>query len=392
MMDEPVNAARGRFRGRNLRLLGRLWWLQGAFWVLVATVVTLTWSTWAGLLDVWSNQFGYSHGFLVAPIAAWLSWRTLYLNPQRPLNPAAGMLVVVAAASFVWFFFRMASVRTLEQVAATALLWTAATAVLGWRWGRALLFPIGYLLFAIPIWQALVPVLQPMTSAAAGALCEALGIPTHLDGNVVHIPNGVFAIETGCAGSHYLVASITLAALYGYLEYRRPRSALILVGIAAAFAVVCNWLRVVIVIHAGYTAGMDHPWVDDHNMVGWVLFVVALIPLSLAARRLERDRLEDPAPHPDAASPRPPRGCSRATASALHRRSRRRRRCGAGSARWDQMSIGHQRSRRRTPGIGSPTRTTASESRCFRPPTWSRQMEEKSSTTTTGSRVTEAGA
>jgi len=32
---------------------------------------------------------------------------------------------------------------------------------------------------------------------------------------------------------------------------------------------------------------MQHPWVKDHNMVGWVLFAVGLVPLFTLARRLE---------------------------------------------------------------------------------------------------------
>ncbi len=284
------------------------------FWLLTFAVLALTWPTWVGLVGVWERQFGYSHGFLVAPIAAWLAWRALRLRASDRPVPLPWMLLVVAATSFLWYFFRVASVRTLEQVAATALLWTAATTVLGWRWGRHLLFPIGYLLFAIPIWEALVPVLQPLTTSAVGALCEVLGIPTHLDGNIVHIPNGVFAISEGCAGNHYFVAAITLAALYGHLEYRKRRSSLILVGLAAALAVVCNWIRVVLVIRAGYATGMQHPWVKDHNMVGWVLFVVALVPLSFVARRLEGGSEEKTSAGPSAATAHVPTSRGRMTA------------------------------------------------------------------------------
>ena len=282
-----MNGDRDVLRSRTVTPKGPARWLAGVFWLLALATVALTWSTWVELVHVWRHQFGYSHGLLVAPIVVWLAWRALGLHGSDRPVPLPWMLLAVAATSFLWYFFRVASVRTLEQVTATALLWTAATTVLGWRWGRHLLFPIGYLLFAIPIWEALVPVLQPLTSAAAGTLCELVGIPTHLDGNVVHIPNGVFSISEGCAGTHYFVASITLAALYAHLEYRRWRSSLILVGLAAVLAIVCNWIRVALVIRAGFVTGMRHPWVEDHNMVGWVLFMVGLVPLSVAARRLE---------------------------------------------------------------------------------------------------------
>lgn len=256
--------------------------------VVGLAVIGLSWPTWSGLVRVWLHQFGYSHGLLVAPISVWLAWRALGQGPSDRPVPAAAILGAVALTSFLWFLCRQASIRTLEELMALALLWTTLAAVLGWRWGRQLLFPVGYLLFAIPIWEALVPLLQPLTSLAASTICQFLGIPTYLDGNVVHIPNGVFAIAEGCAGNHYFISAITLAALYGYLEYTRWRSSLILVGLAALLAMVCNWLRVVLVIRAGYVTGMHHPWVKDHNMVGWVLFALAMFPLFAVARRLER--------------------------------------------------------------------------------------------------------
>lgn len=273
--------------GRVETSAGRDWrpaaWLLG----LVLGVLALTWATWVGLWGVWRHVPGYSHGLLVAPIAVWLAWRALAERPARRLSPAWWMLVAVAAVSFAWLFFRMATVRVLEQGAAIVLLWAAATAVSGWGWGRALLFPVAYLFFAIPIWDALVPVLQPLTVAAAGALCQLLGIPAYLEGNVVNIPDGAFVIEEGCAGTHYFVASLAVAVLYARLEYKRWSSSLALVGLAAALAMVANWIRVVFVIYAGHAAGMQHPWVKDHNMVGWVLFAVGLVPLLAIARRLE---------------------------------------------------------------------------------------------------------
>jgi exosortase A len=273
-------------------------------------VIALTWPTWVGLVSDWRDPEGASHGFLVAPIAAWLAWRALGQQPQTETRPAWWMLIAVAAVSFFWFFFRAATVSVLEQTAAIVLIWTTATAVLGWQRGRALLFPIGYLLVAIPVWDALVPVLQPFTSAAAGTACQLLGIPTYLDGNIVHIPNGVFEIEEGCAGVRFFVAAVAIAALYAHLEYERWASWLEFIGLAAALAIVGNWIRVVLVIRAGHTGGMQHPWVKDHADVGWVVFaVVTLVPLFAVARRLENDAAATGAAPPQAApsdaTPRP---------------------------------------------------------------------------------------
>jgi EpsI family protein len=250
----------------------------------------------------WNAPGGASQGFLVVPIAFWLSYRALASEPAQTADPAWWWLLPTALVSFTWLFWHAATVTVLEQAAATILIWTAAASVLGWRHGRALLFPVGYVFIAIHVWDALLPVLQPLTAAAAGLLSGLLGIPTYLEGNLVHIPNGTFEIEEGCAGLRYFVSAIAIAALYAHLEYRRWSSWLAIIGFAALLAVVGNWIRVVIVIRAGHVSGMDHPWVRDHADVGWVIFALTLVPLFAFGRRLDTSELAHPGPRPALAS------------------------------------------------------------------------------------------
>jgi EpsI family protein len=267
----------------------------------------------------WNAPGGASQGFLIVPIAFWLSHRALASEPAQTADPAWWWLLPTALVSFTWLFWHAATVTVLEQAAATILIWTAAASVLGWRHGRALLFPVGYVFVAIHVWDALLPVLQPLTAAAAGFLSGLLGIPTHLEGNLVHIPNGTFEIEEGCAGLRYFVSAIAIAALYAHLEYRRWSSRVAIIAFAALLAVIGNWIRVVLVIRAGHVSGMDHPWVKDHADVGWVIFAVTLIPLFAFGRRLEAVELAERPPSPAPASdlPRHPRHLATAYVATL---------------------------------------------------------------------------
>lgn len=287
---------------------GRNWVPVAAFATLALAVVAVSWPTWASLWRSWRGPDGASHGFLVAPLAVWLAWRALTAPNAPPARPGWWLLLPTAAVSFLCVFFRAATVSVLEQGAAAILVWIAATALLGWRTGRALLFPIWYLFVAIPIWEALVPVLQPLTTAAAGSASQLIGIPTYIEGNIVHIPEGVFEIEEGCAGLRYFVSAIAIAALYAHLEYRRWSSWAALIGLAAALSIVGNWIRVVIVIYTGHTAGMQHPWVKDHASIGWVVFAFTLIPLFALTRRLDAREAREPRAQVDAieSTGRPP--------------------------------------------------------------------------------------
>ena len=81
---------------------------------------------------------------------------------------------------------------------------------------------------------------------------------------------------------------MALAALYGHLFYRRFRSRLLLLTVAALMALVVNWLRVATVITAGHLTDMQHFLVRvDHYYFGWLLFGLMLIPFIMIARKIE---------------------------------------------------------------------------------------------------------
>jgi EpsI family protein len=58
--------------------------------------------------------------------------------------------------------------------------------------------------------------------------------------------------------------------------------------IAAAAAVLANFLRVFIVVYLGYATDMQHPYVHDHLMLGWYLFGGLVAILLFADARLYR--------------------------------------------------------------------------------------------------------
>jgi EpsI family protein len=146
-------------------------------------------------------------------------------------------------------------------------------AAFGWSVAALAAFPIGYLYFALPIWTPFSGLLQHLTIDAVGLLATLTGLPAQVEGTLVHVPEGVFEVASGCSGLQMFVAGLALAALQGHLGYEAPRVRIKRLALMAILTLMCNWVRVFTIVVAGHLTDMKHYLVTvDHYFFGWVLF------------------------------------------------------------------------------------------------------------------------
>jgi EpsI family protein len=155
----------------------------------------------------------------------------------------------------------------------------AIWAALGFAAALAVAFPLGYLYFATPAWGIFAEPLQELTGVATGVLAPLIGVPAQMHGDLVVLPGvGSFVIERGCSGINFLTVGLAVAALLGELEQATLRRRALLLGVMGTLAVIANWLRVLIIVDAGYTTQMRHVLVSrGHYMFGWVLFTTIMV-------------------------------------------------------------------------------------------------------------------
>jgi exosortase A len=242
------------------------------------------------LIRLWNQlQIGeYSHGYLVVAISLYLILRQRRTLSTLTPCPNTWALLAVAAASLLWMLAALADVQMLQTVGLLLVVLAVVWTVVGNRVTRALLFPILFIGFAIPVWFPLSPLLQDLTADAVFGTIRLLGIPALRQENLIVLPAGRLSIEEACSGLRYLLAALTLGTLYAYLNYKTFRARLIIVLISVGAAVLSNMLRVFIVVYLGYTTDMQHPLVHDHLSLGWYLFGGLVVILLFLDARLHR--------------------------------------------------------------------------------------------------------
>ncbi|MCH9027955.1 MAG: EpsI family protein [Proteobacteria bacterium] len=236
----------------------------------------------------WWDSFTYSHGLLIVAISLWLMWRQRDAINDAATEKGWWAIPSLLAALFLWTLSFAASVAIGIEAMLPAVLWLTVAAVFGLKIARRLVFPIGFLYFAIPAWDLINGALLAATVSVVDGILDLLRVPAWIQGNTVQIPSGAFEIAGGCSGLHFFIVALAISALYGHLYYRRFLNKGLLIGIAALFALLTNWLRVSTIIIVGHLTEMQSFLVKvDHYYFGWVLFGLMLIPFFYVARSIE---------------------------------------------------------------------------------------------------------
>ncbi|MES2960129.1 MAG: exosortase A [Pseudomonadota bacterium] len=276
-----------------------------ALLLLLATVLLLYRDTAIGMVSIWARSDTFAHAFLVPPIVAWLIWRRRHeLAAQRP-EPNAWLLLPIAAMAAAWLLGDLVGVNSVTQFAFTALLVLVTLALLGLPASRSILFPLGFLFFAVPIGEFLLPVLMTGTADFTVTALRASGIPVYRDGLQFVIPSGTWSVVEACSGVRYLIASLTVGTLFAYLNYRSTRRRLIFIGISVLVPILANWVRAYLIVMLGHLSDNRLATGADHLLYGWVFFGVVMVIMFVIGMRWADT---DPAPSVDGRPARPAAG------------------------------------------------------------------------------------
>ncbi len=259
--------------------------------------------TAAGMVSIWARSETYTHGFVVPLISLWLIWRIrsdLLAQQPRP-SPSAWLLLAMTAG--VWLVGDLVAVNVVTQSALVLLIILAVPAVLGWQIARRMAFPLGFLLFAVPAGDFLLPQFMEWTADFTVLALRWSGIPVYREGLQFVIPSGSWSVVEACSGIRYLIASLVVGCLFAYLSYRSLGKRLAFVGVAIVVPLVANWLRAYMIVMIGHLSGNELATGVDHLIYGWVFFgVVILVMLLLGSRWADAPLVRPAAQMPNAAT------------------------------------------------------------------------------------------
>lgn len=234
----------------------------------------LYWPSTLELDRLWRNVSGetYTHGYLVLLLSIWLIVGDRKQLAVAPIRWEPLMLFPLAVLSAAWIWFWRAAIQELQLLLLPLILFSALFAALGRRIARLLVFPVGFLYFALPFWDDINGIVQGLSAKVTGLLIWTTGIPAYVSGHFVHLPGGTIEIARSCSGLHEFIVGLALATVYGKLSNESWRRRLIWIGVMGSLSLAVNWVRISTVVIAAYETDMRSSLVENHYWLGWWLF------------------------------------------------------------------------------------------------------------------------
>ena len=163
---------------------------------------------------------------------------------------------------------------------------------LGRAWMAKAAFPVGFLIFMVPLPDGVVTWVENalvLASAEATHLFFGIaGTPVFREGTVFHIPGIVLRVATECSGIRSSWVLFITSLLASYLFLRSPWHRAILVALVIPLGILRNGFRIMVIGLLCVNVGPEMIESAIHKRGGPFFFGLSLIPLFLVAWCLYR--------------------------------------------------------------------------------------------------------
>lgn len=255
--------------------------------VLVGAVVAVLIGLYARVLSIWMKDLwsdpNYSHVYIVPIISGFVIWqrrRVLAALPIRGSWLGVPLLLVGVAALLVGdvtaslFPMRV----SLLVILAGAVLFHFGSVML-----RGLTFPLGFLLFLVPMplifFYAMTARLQNLAAGSGAWALDLLGVAVFLEGNVIHLSSLTLGVTEACSGIRSLITMVALGVAWAHFMLPRVWMQVVLVASVLPITIVANAGRVVMTGLVGRSFGVEYAEGFFHSFSGWLVFILAILGL-----------------------------------------------------------------------------------------------------------------
>lgn len=247
------------------------------------------------------------HGWMILAISGWLFWRNLKdvegggrkpdlgSGPRgRSVAPWLCPLAAMVGGLLVHLLGYAVQQTRISIVGFLLFAWGVLALAGGARWGRAAMFPVAFLVFAIPlnVLDTLGFHLRLGVIEVAWRMAHLVGIDVIRNGTQLMSPDGGFQydVAAACSGMRSLMALAALSLLLGYLNFRSWWARGFVGVLCFPFAFVGNVARIFTIIvmaeWRGQAAG-----VKTHDVMGFGVFIIVLGLVQLTVWLLQKARI-----------------------------------------------------------------------------------------------------
>ena len=288
-LSATASTAPARVRAEGVLSDRRRWLLRLALAGLaVLYAPTIWWLFGRWTMSVWHH----AHGLLSPPVVAYFVYQELRRHPELPRGASPWGFALVAPALALHALDAGMNTELLAAASLVLLLPGLALLTIGAPRTRAILLPLLFLAFALPIPLALTEQLhwqlRLITTSATAAIMPLVGIPVFVEGTTLHLSSGSLQVGDACSGFSTLYAAAAIACLTAFSTEGRARRLIVLLS-AVPLAIAANILRVTTLVLLVRWRGEGILDTFIHPLSGMMTFALALPVILWLGRSRRKD-------------------------------------------------------------------------------------------------------
>ena len=140
--------------------------------------------SWMALFALWASQdqSAYSFGFLVLLCTCYLVYLKRGQLADLNIRHAPWLLLPVLLLSCLWVVASFVELQTVQLAVLPLMVLATTTAFFGTNHFRLTALPVLLLLFAVPLWWPLLPILKDITVLVTEGFLRVIGKPLFVGG------------------------------------------------------------------------------------------------------------------------------------------------------------------------------------------------------------------
>ena len=249
------------------------------------------------LATAWYNSEDYSHGFFVLPLSIYFIWAKRDVIRQQPISVALIAIPFFIGSLVLYILAIYAGIKTVAGLSIITTIASSVWLLFGFPLLRAIIFPIFFLVFMIPVpeqmYSSLTAPLQLFVSQISVELTRLLEIPVFREGNVIHLPDKTFEVVRACSGIRSLITLLCICVIFSFFFLRKTFFKITLVASCLPISIFVNIVRVYLIIIVFHYFNIDISEGVYHTFFGLILFIVSLFMVNFAKEVLLRWDIKD---------------------------------------------------------------------------------------------------
>jgi len=221
--------------------------VSGGIWkfgLLISLLALLYYSVVLEMAQQWWDDPDYSHGFLVPIISLYFAWGKREKLVNLPRHPDRWGLFILMAGSGLLILGNAGAEFFLMRSSLIVVITGLIVLLLGWDYLKELLFPVGFLVFMIPlpaiVFNAIAFPLQLFAAKVATFCLLNMSIPVLREGNLITLSTTIMDVTEACSGIRSLLTLITLGTLFAYIKERTYLKRSLIIASTIPIAIIAN--------------------------------------------------------------------------------------------------------------------------------------------------------